>query len=74
MQSDDLTRPGGPLYDESMAFSLSIATIRIAQGKANPDDFPMGTPKWQEAQASFMRDSMRLLELGRKRLIPGDGA
>ena len=41
--------PGGPLYKEVQALSLSVSTIRKAQGKKNPADFPADSPEWHQA-------------------------
>jgi hypothetical protein len=53
---------------ETKAFDLSIAVIRTAQGKGNPDDFVAGTPEWQRAQLGVMQDTMRIIALLRNEL------
>ncbi len=53
---------------ETKAFDLSIAVLRKAQGKGNPDDFVTGTPEWQKAQLGVMQDTMRIIGLLRSEM------
>ncbi|WP_438391133.1 hypothetical protein [Caballeronia sp. DA-9] len=48
---------------ETKAFDLSIAAIRTAQGKGNPEDFATGTPEWQSAQLGVMQDTLRIIDM-----------
>jgi hypothetical protein len=48
------------LFLEARAFALSIDSIRRAQGKPNPADFPVGTPEWSAVIADFAADILRL--------------
>lgn len=66
-QLDRPERPNRLRDNGSFAFNLSIATIRTAQGKSNPEAFEAGTVQWQEAQVGVMRDTMRILDLARAR-------
>ena len=48
--------PGSPLHAEAQSFSLSVAAIRKAQGKKNPDDFPVNSPEWHQVCEEFAND------------------
>lgn len=50
------------LYLEAEAMALSIATIRKAMGKANPSDFPTGSPRWGLEMEEFAQDVQRALD------------
>jgi hypothetical protein len=54
--NDNRLRPGHPLYNEAMALELTVRTTRRAQGKTNPEDFPVGSPERETASEEFMRD------------------
>jgi hypothetical protein len=53
--------PGHPRYLQARALALSVAAIRKAQGKKNPDDYPIGSPGWLEVGEDFARDVLRAL-------------
>lgn len=48
---------------DTKAFDLSIAAIRTAQGKGNPENFAAGSTEWQSAQLGVMQDTLRILDL-----------
>ena len=48
--------PGSPLHREAQSLSLSVAAIRKAQGKKNPEDFPVDSPEWHEVCEEFSND------------------
>lgn len=48
-------------FEEAKALSASIVTIRMAQGKPVPSDFPPGSPEWQETALEFVKDIDRVL-------------
>jgi hypothetical protein len=53
--------PGHPRYLQARALALSVAAIRKAQGKKNPDDYPIGSPGWLEVDEDFARDVLRAI-------------
>jgi hypothetical protein len=53
--------PGHPRYLQARALALSVAAIRKAQGKKNPDNYPIGSPGWLEVDEDFARDVLRAL-------------
>lgn len=48
--------PGSPLDMEAQSLGLSVAAIRKAQGKKNPDDFPVDSPEWNQSCEEFVND------------------
>lgn len=50
-----------PPFEEAKALSQSIVTIRTAQGKNVPSDFPHGSPEWQATALEFVQDIDRVL-------------
>jgi len=50
-----------PAFEEAKALSESIVTIRTAQGKNVPSDFPHGSPEWQAIALEFVQDIDRVL-------------
>jgi hypothetical protein len=50
--------PGGSLDMETQALGLSVEAIRRAQGKKNPDDFPVDTPEWHRVYEEFVNDAL----------------
>jgi hypothetical protein len=55
-----------PHFQHARALSLSVGAIRRAQGKCNPNDFPVGSVEWHFAVEDFAGDVLRALM--------GDGA
>lgn len=53
--------PGHRRYLQARALALSVAAIRKAQGKKNPDSYPIGSPGWREVDEDFARDALRAL-------------
>jgi hypothetical protein len=50
---------GEQLFEEARALALALVAIRRAQGKANPADFPVGTPEWIAVIQDFAEDVLR---------------
>lgn len=63
--------PDGALYLEARALSLSVAAIRKASGKKNPQDFPVDCPEWQQSCAEFANDVLAALETPRTSVTRG---
>ncbi|MDE1184236.1 hypothetical protein [Paraburkholderia sp.] len=53
--------PAHPRYLETLAFCMSVDTIRKAQGKSDPKEFAFGTHEWMSAQQDLMRDTLRMM-------------
>ncbi|SOE95658.1 hypothetical protein SAMN05414139_08559 [Burkholderia sp. D7] len=47
---------GGSVDMEAQSLGLSVAAIRKAQGKKNPDDFPVDSPEWHRVCEEFVND------------------
>jgi hypothetical protein len=60
-QDDSLPDGSTPPLEEAKALSESIVTIRMAQGKNIPSDFPHGSPEWQATALEFVKDIDRVL-------------
>jgi hypothetical protein len=50
-----------PHFQHARALSVSIGAIRRAQGKCNPEDFPVGSLEWHFAIEEFAEDVLRAL-------------
>jgi hypothetical protein len=50
-----------PHFQHARALSLSVGAIRRAQGKCNPDDFPVGSIEWHFAIEDFAGDVLKAL-------------
>ncbi len=50
-----------PHFQHARALSLSVGAIRRAQGKANPNDFPVGSIEWHFAIENFAGDVLKAL-------------
>ena len=50
-----------PPFEKAKALSQSIVTIRTAQGKNVPSDFPHGSSEWQATALEFVQDVDRVL-------------
>ena len=62
MDEDNCTANASiPPFEEAKALSQSIVTIRTAQGKNMPSDFPHGSSEWQATALEFVQDIDRLL-------------
>ena len=63
--TDELSNfPGDdPILAEARALEASIRAIRRAQGKRNPEDFPLDSPECLAAMEEFVRDVGRVLGL-----------
>jgi hypothetical protein len=62
MDEDNCSFDGSiPPFDEAKALCQSIVTIRTAQGKNMPSDFPHGSSEWQATALEFVQDIDRLL-------------
>jgi hypothetical protein len=48
--------PDSFLHREAQSLGLSVATIRKAQGRKNPDDFPVNSPEWHQVCEEFVND------------------
>ncbi|MEY2440394.1 MAG: hypothetical protein QOI34_1779 [Verrucomicrobiota bacterium] len=53
--------PGSPLHLEAQSLSLSVAAIRKAQGKKNPEDVPADSPEWHQVCQEFANDVLIVL-------------
>ncbi|WP_235024872.1 hypothetical protein [Caballeronia arvi] len=64
MKDDQRPSPAwrGALMAEAHALALTVATIRRARGKPNPEDYAVDSPEWHEIAADFARDVLRMLE------------
>ncbi|MCC8392244.1 hypothetical protein LJ656_06550 [Paraburkholderia sp. MMS20-SJTR3] len=60
-----------PILAEARALEASIRAIRRAQGKRNPEDFPLGSAECFAAMEEFVRDVGRVLELELRYLNQG---
>jgi hypothetical protein len=47
---------------EARSLALTVATIRRARGKPNPEDYPVDSPEWHDIAEDFARDVLRALE------------
>jgi hypothetical protein len=65
MDKDQLPLPfldsNDPHFQHARALSLSVGAIRRAQGKANPNDFPVGSIEWHFAIEDFAGDVLKAL-------------
>jgi hypothetical protein len=65
MDKDQLPLPfldsSDPHFQHARALSLSVGAIRRAQGKPNPNDFPVGSIEWHIAIEDFAGDVLRAL-------------
>ena len=62
MDRDNCSVDGSiPPFEEAKALSQSVVTIRTAQGKNVPSDFPPGSPEWQATALEFVQDIDRVL-------------
>jgi hypothetical protein len=50
-----------PHFQHARALSISVGAIRRAQGKCNPEDFPVGSFEWHVAIEEFAEDVLRAL-------------
>ncbi|WP_244818684.1 hypothetical protein [Caballeronia sp. Lep1P3] len=64
--------PDSALYLEARALSLSVAAIRKARGKKNPQDFPIDCPEWHQSCAEFAYDVLAVLETPRNWRVTRD--
>lgn len=62
-----MNRPNNEGFDgedrfflEARALAMSLVAIRRAQGKSNPNDFPVGSVEWTNVIADFAADLMRV--------------
>jgi hypothetical protein len=53
--------PGSALHMEAQSLSLSVAAIRKARGKKNPDDVPVDSPEWHQVCQEFANDVLIVL-------------
>jgi hypothetical protein len=53
--------PGSALHAESQSVGLTVAALRKAQGKPNPNDFPVGSPEFEKFEAEFLQDVLAFL-------------
>jgi hypothetical protein len=53
--------PGSALHMEAQSLSLSVAAIRKAQGKKNPEDVPVDSPEWHQVCQEFANDVLIVL-------------
>lgn len=49
-------RRGHPLYDDVTTLNATVAAMRHALGKRNPEDLRYGSPEWESANEDFVRD------------------
>ncbi|WP_438391134.1 hypothetical protein [Caballeronia sp. DA-9] len=49
-----------PAFLKARALALAMVAIRRAQGKPNPNDFPIGSVEWTHVIADFAADLMRV--------------
>ena len=61
MNKKSLSFACDPLYQEAEALSLSVATIRKARGKKNPQDFAVNSPEWHQTCHEFAHDILTAL-------------
>ncbi|WP_277186428.1 hypothetical protein [Caballeronia sp. BR00000012568055] len=65
MDKDQLPLPfldsNDPHFQHARALSLSVGAIRRAQGKANPNDFTVGSIEWHFAIEDFAGDVLKAL-------------
>ena len=66
------TTPDSALYLEAKALGLTIAAIRRARGKKNPQDFCVDSPEWQQSCAEFANDVRTALDTGLNRGVTKD--
>jgi hypothetical protein len=50
-----------PHFQHARALSISVGAIRRAQGKPNPNDFPVGSIEWHVAIEDFAGDVLKAL-------------
>lgn len=50
---------GSALHAESQSVGLTVAALRRAQGKPNPNDFPVGSPDSRSSKRNFFRTCSR---------------
>jgi len=48
--------PDSFLQLEAQSLGLSVAAIRKARGKKNPDDMPVDSPAWHQVCEEFVKD------------------
>jgi hypothetical protein len=53
--------PGSALHGESQSVGLTVAALRKAQGKRNPNDFPVGSPEFEVLEVEFLQDVLAFL-------------
>jgi hypothetical protein len=53
--------PGSALHAESRSIGLTVAAMRKAQGKHNPNDFPIGSPEFEALEMEFLEDVLRFM-------------
>ena len=73
-----LPAPNDAPGSQARALALSLVAIRRAQGKANPGDFEVGTPEWQQVMHDFALDVLRaprdvLAQVGRSANLRSKG-
>jgi hypothetical protein len=54
--------PGSPQHLASQSVSLTVAAMRKAQGKPDPNDFPVGTPEFEAAELDFLEDVLSFMD------------
>jgi hypothetical protein len=54
--------PAHPRYLQARALALSVAAIRKARGKKNPDNYLIDSPGWLAVGEDFARDVLRALD------------
>ncbi|WP_235007684.1 hypothetical protein [Caballeronia humi] len=59
--NDPLFESDDPHFQRARALSLSVGAIRRAQGKASPNDFPVGSTEWHIAVEDFANDVLTAL-------------
>ncbi|SAL49289.1 hypothetical protein [Caballeronia concitans] len=53
--------PSASLHDAAKSIGLTVATLRKAQGKPNPNDFPVGTPEFEKYESEFLDDVLAFM-------------
>jgi hypothetical protein len=53
--------PGTSMRDAAQSVGLTVAALRKAQGKPNPNDFPIGSPEFEKYEAEFLEDVLAFM-------------
>jgi hypothetical protein len=53
--------PGTSMRDAAQSVGLTVAAVRKAQGKPNPNDFPIGSAEFEKYEAEFLEDVLAFM-------------